>query len=325
MAQMMTNLVLLTLDAMPSGDLIRAARSSPLFAPAVRLVGVQVVLALVKGFAPLSPRERAPVAAGDPRLAHALVAEEQVSGAMLAFSPRSSRHYRSLWTPPDGMRAARVLALGEALALAEAVTMILKAIAGRPRSTTRRLSPRAAASTPPAPVGPLELRGRGLGSPVALGGAPRVHSRAFCRRPRRRVRFVVGALHPVPLALAPCRRGPHRAPPRPLPPPPRQACSLGTRGKPRRTAPAVIIFFLAALSSSRVRLCAVRQAALRNGPSCSRHHAPSRARRTSASVAAAPASSAPLTRPEPRRTLARCPGACPRRRAARRPARRAQP
>ena len=39
-------------------------------------------------------------------------------------------------TPPDGLRAARVVALGEALALAEAVTMILKAAAGRPRPVT---------------------------------------------------------------------------------------------------------------------------------------------------------------------------------------------
>ena len=166
----------------PPSDLIRAARSSPLFAPAVRLAGVQVVLALVKGFAPLSPRERAPVAAGDLRLAHALVAEEQVSGAMLvvfaALIPTLLVIYA---TPPDGLRAARVLALGEALALAEAVTMILKAIAGRPRPIYYALIAEGSSEARRSfPSGHSSCAAAGLGfASLALGGAPRVHGRAI--------------------------------------------------------------------------------------------------------------------------------------------------
>ena len=53
--------LLLPLYAMPSlAHFAQTARASPIFVPAARLTGVQLALALVKAFAPLSPRERAP-------------------------------------------------------------------------------------------------------------------------------------------------------------------------------------------------------------------------------------------------------------------------
>ena len=163
-----------------SSDLIRAARSSPLFAPAARLAGAQVVLALVKGLAPLSPRERAPAAAGDPRLAHALV-PEQVSGAMLVvFAALIPTLLVAYATPPDGLRAARVVALGEALALAEAVTMILKAAAGRPRPIYYALIAEGSSEARRSfPSGHSSCAAAGLGfAALALGSAPRAHGRA---------------------------------------------------------------------------------------------------------------------------------------------------